>query len=185
MTQPQEAVTVVSSRVVRAGRVDEFRAWTADIDEAVGHFPSHRGNVRLEQPGGVFHLVYQFDTRDQLDRWEASEPFRSLQREGDSFSIARRQVRDGEQVSFNLPGEASASTWKTFVITWAAVLPTIFSLNGLIELLPVDLPQAVRLAITSFLLTATLTWLILPRVKRWTKTWVLSDGDGKVRQADA
>ncbi len=179
-----EPVTVVASRVVQSGSVDAFRAWAGRVDDAVQRFPGHRGNIRLEQADGIFHLVYQFDTRDQLVAWEASEEYRALNEEGERFSIARRQTGAGDQLSFDLPGEASAPKWKSFLMTWIVAVPVILSLNAILDLLSVDWPQPVRLAFTSAVLIATLTWLILPWVERWLKTWVLSDADGEMRKTD-
>jgi antibiotic biosynthesis monooxygenase (ABM) superfamily enzyme len=54
-------------------------------------------------------------------------------------------------------------------------------LNALVGLLPFDLPKPVELAATSLVMTATLTWLILPRVRKLLRPWLLCDHDGELR----
>ena len=174
-------VTVVATRVVTKGCEDAFQDWANRSDAAVRAHDGHRGNVRLEQAGGVFHLVYQFESRNQLDAWEQSDCFRTLAAEADDFSISRRQTKPGRDAFFYLSGDADAAKWKRFVMTWAAVLPLILALNGLLALLPFELPMPVRLGLSSLVMSALLTWLILPWITRRLKPWVMADGKGEVR----
>ena len=104
-------------------------------------------------------------------------------READDLGQAREQSGEGADIRFDLPGEADAAKWKRFLMTWAAVFPVLLALNAAVGL--TNLPQVARLAITSPLLTALLTWLILPKVTRWLKPWVLSDAEGKPRKPGA
>lgn len=181
--QSESSVTVVASRVVNADAADTFRAWAARVDEAVSRIEGHRGNVRLMAPGGLFHLVYQFETQDGLAQWEGSDDYARLMRQGEGFSIQLRQVKAGGQAWFDIPGEGSAAKWRQALMTWSMVFPLLLILNGLISLLPVTFPQPVRLGASSMVMTCALTWIILPRVSRWLRPWMLSDGRGHIRDA--
>ena len=170
----------VDSHIVRAGELDRFEAWADRFDRAAAGQPGFAGTVRLEQTEGVVHLVQRFDRREQLDRWQASAACRALADEADRFSHSRRQVGQGRAIRVGLPGEADAAKWKKALMTLVVVFPVLVALNLLVGL--TGLPQLARLAITSPLLVALLTWAILPQVTRLLKPWILSDEHGRVRK---
>lgn len=179
-SQAGDAAASVASHIVKAGEVDTFEAWADRLDSAAADQPGFVGTMRLEQTGGVIHLVQRFDRRAQLDAWQATSAYRALAAEADRFSSARQQIGQGRDMRVSLPGEADATKWKKFLMTWVAVFPVLLALNLAIGL--TGLPQVARLAITSPILTALLTWAILPRITRWLKPWVLTDGDGRPRK---
>lgn len=164
-----------------AGHEDEFRAWADRVAELAIRADGYGGGLKLEQSGGLFHLVHRFDTAADLDRWQNTSDYRRLMEEGDRFSTPRRQRVDGDYQAVQLPSDSDSSKWKRFLMTWIAVFPVLLVLNAVFSLLPLQLPQPARLAITSPLLTAILTWVILPRVSRWLKPWVMKNKRGEAR----
>lgn len=182
-TAIDDPVTVVSTRAVRADRLAEFRDWAARVDAAMAGCPGHIATARLEVPGGIFHLVYHFDTPTHLAVWEGSAAYRALMEEGQALSIGRRQRQEGRRSWFKVPGEGSAAKWRQALMTWLLVLPMLLLLNGALALLPVRLPLPVRLGVSSIIMTVVLTWLILPRVGRWLRPYLLTDGHGRIRES--
>lgn len=174
--------TVVTSRVIAAGSSDDFDAWAERFDAAAREAEGHRADVRLEQPGGLVHLIYHFDSAERLENWEQSPDFAELMREGDRFSIQRRQSATGELVQFRLPSEADAPAWKQVLMTWVCVYPLIMLLSTAVKWLPGELPMPVEIAITSLALTVLLTTLIIPNVSRLLRPWLLRNEAGEVRK---
>jgi uncharacterized protein len=166
-------VTVVVTRVVRPGKEDEFAAWADDVDTAAARFPGHLAAVRLHAGEGLNHLIYQFDSPDHLRAWEESGERRELVRRADRLSDERRTMSGGRHTWFTVPAEAASPRWKTFLITWAAVYPTLLVIATAVKLAVPGLPQPIALAISSGTLTALLTWVILPRVNRQARPWLL------------
>lgn len=169
------------TRIVSHGRSEDHDRWADELDRALAAAPGHVATVRLEQDGGIVHRVTRFDSADDLERWERSDIACRLNAEAESFSSGRQQQADGPIATVRLPGEASGAKWKKWLLTWTAVFPVLLALNALVSLIP-GVPPLARLAITSPILTALLTWFILPRVTRWVKPWVLSDSDGRPRK---
>lgn len=180
LTDP-EGVTLVVTRIVSSGRSDDHDRWAEAVDRALGEAPGHVSTARLEQDGGVVHRVTRFASAADLAAWDRSDVGSRLKAEGADFSNVRRQEARGPVATFRLPGENSGSKWKKWLLTWVAVFPVLLALNALVSLIP-GLPSLARLAITSPILTALLTWFILPRVTRWAKPWVLGDSDGRPRK---
>jgi antibiotic biosynthesis monooxygenase (ABM) superfamily enzyme len=99
----------------------------------------------------------------------------------DRFSTALRQLEVGDDVTFDLPSDASASKWKRFLTTWLTVFPVLLVISMLVRTALKDAPLPLQLLPSSLLLTATLQWLILPRLQRYTRFWVLQDGSGRLQ----
>ncbi|WP_375397833.1 hypothetical protein [uncultured Sphingomonas sp.] len=176
---PQFA-TLVLTRVIRPGRLDRFRGWATDLDRAAAGAPGHDGSVRLEQAGGFHHLLHRFVGADDLARWQASPAYAALMRAGESHSVGRAQAETGDRVSFALPSEATAHKWKTWLVTLVAVLPVLLVISTAVRALLTGWPPIAQTALSSPILTAVLTGLILPRVNRWSRFWQVQDSDGRV-----
>jgi antibiotic biosynthesis monooxygenase (ABM) superfamily enzyme len=181
MDTPARHATLVTSRLVFAGREEAFARWIDRVEAAARESPGYLGGARMDQPGGLSHFLHRFASESDLNRWSDSAERHRLTEEADSFSGPRRQTALGLQPHFHLPSEAAAPKWRTWIATWAAVFPLLLVLNALVGLLPFDLPKPVELAATSLVMTATLTWLILPRVRKLLRPWLLCDHDGELR----
>src|SRR3954463_2294071 len=169
----QKPVTVVVTRVVRPNKEDEFARWADEVDSAAARFDGHLGGVRLHDAQGMNHLIYQFDSEEHLKAWEASPRRRELLREGDQYSKPERSTSQGLHTWFDIPGSSVSQRWKNFLLTWAAAYPILLVLNlGLTALVP-QLPRPLSLGITSGILTAVLTWVVLPKLTRRARPWLL------------
>ncbi|HEY7597486.1 MAG TPA: hypothetical protein VH969_30355 [Actinophytocola sp.] len=167
----EEPVTVAVTRVIRPGKEQEFAEWADEVDKAAAEFDGHLGGIRLHDAQGMNHLVYQFDSEPNLKAWEESPQRRNLIARGDRISERGATSASGLHNWFNISGESPK--WKAFLLTWAAAYPTLLLVSmGLMAVLP-QLPRFVLLAITSGILTALLTWVILPRVNRQARPWLL------------
>ena len=177
-------MTLIDSRVVAAGREDAFRAWAERVSTAAQAQPRFAGALRVVQTGGIFHLAHRFDDARSLQAWEASAACRHLHEEAHAFSTPRREVVEGDAPWVQLPSEADAPKWKRFLMTWAAALPVALAMSALFSVLGDPLPALIQAAITSLVLVAAMTFIIIPRLSRWLQPWVMKDGDGQARVAD-
>jgi uncharacterized protein len=177
----EQTVTVLASRVVTAGEVERFRDWAERADAAAATIDGHRASVRLEQPGGLFHLVLQFRDRAALDAWESSNAYAALIAEGADFSIRQRQEQEGAQTWFRVPSEASASKRRQVLLTLATVYPLLLVISVTANALIGDWPMPLRLLVSAVVLTTLLTFVVLPRVRGRAQTWLLADERGEIR----
>jgi antibiotic biosynthesis monooxygenase (ABM) superfamily enzyme len=166
-------VTVAVTRVIHPGKEREFARWADEVDAAAAGFAGYLGGVRLHDAQGLNHLIYRFDTPENLRAWENSERRRELLRRGDRLSNKRRAAVAGWQVWFDVTGSGAAKRWKTFLLTWTAVYPTLLILSTVISAVAPRLPRPLGLAVTSLLLTGLLTFVIMPRLTRQARPWLL------------
>ncbi|WP_206439440.1 antibiotic biosynthesis monooxygenase [Streptomyces scabichelini] len=165
-------MTVVVTRVIRPGKEEQFARWADDVDRTAARFPGHLGGVRLHDSQGLNHLIYRFDSAEHLHAWENSTERHALIRRGDEISDQAKSTNSGLDPWFTLSGGAVPPRWKTFLITWAAAYPTLLALSTALAQLAPGLPQPAALALTSAILTAVLTWLVLPRITRQVRPWL-------------
>ncbi len=178
-----DPATLVVTRIVRPGHLDRFRAWVDDYDAAAAHASGDAGSVRLEQAGGFHHLLHRFASEDDLVGWLASPDHAALIARGRSHAVGRAQRRIGDRVRFDVPSDADAHSWKTWLVTWVAVLPVLLLVSSAIRALLPGLPPIAQTIVSSPFLTAILTFIILPRVNRWSRFWQMQDAAGRVRSA--
>ncbi|MBB4619794.1 hypothetical protein [Sphingomonas abaci] len=173
--------TLVISRVMRPGREGDYDGWAAGVIGSACSQPGFQAALRLDQAGGMHHLLVQFAGRIALDNWTGQGGQADRQRAADDFSTGRQQVVEGAASHVVLPSEAAARKWKTALVTWAGVVPTLLLVSGVVGWLLPDAPRPVQQILSSVLLTGALTWVILPRVRRWSRFWMLRDSRGRLR----
>lgn len=138
--------------------------------------------VRLDQAGGLHHLVLHFSDRPALQQWSEQATYAALASEADAFSVGLDQNDSGPVMGFDLPSEVAAKKWKTALVTWLGVVPTLLIVSSVIAWALPDFPRVVQQIISSVLLTSTLTWLILPRVRGWSRFWMMQNERGDLRK---
>lgn len=174
-------VTLVVTRVLAKGTEDKFRDWSDRVDRSAANAHGHRGCVRIEQTGGLFHTLQRFVSANTLAAWQHSNEFAKLMHEGDQFSTPRVQEVPGPQAAVRLPSDGDGPKWKLFLMSWIGVLPLVLLFNGAVQLLPQQPPWYLRALLQSCFLVALMTWLVRPMVSRRLKPWAMRDGDGDAR----
>lgn len=178
---PDQTATIVTSRAIRAGHEADFARWAEELNRLACAAPGYRAAIRLGQTAGFQHLVYRFDDRDTAEAWRREEDVRAHVAVADRFSTALTQEAAGNVVAFELPSDASASKWKRFVTTWLTVFPVLLIVSLMVRTALKDVPLPLQLLPSSLLLTATLQWIILPRLQRHTRFWLLQDRSGHLQ----
>ena len=175
-------ITVVDTLVLHEGSDAEFAAWLRDFEATLREHPGHEVSVvRLDQPGGIVHLLHRFTERPSFEAWSASSQHRALAAAAERFAISRRQYRNETSPRFHLPGEASAPKWKRIAVSWATVFPLLLATSYASRALVPDWPRPLTLALSSMVITLMLNLIIFPRVNRRLEPWLLEADDGGVR----
>jgi antibiotic biosynthesis monooxygenase (ABM) superfamily enzyme len=178
---PDQTVTIVTSRAIRAGREEDFERWVDELNGIACAAPGYRAAIRLGQTAGFQHLLFRFDDQATAEAWQASKSLTAHIAVADSYSTTLRQTKGGDGVAFELPNDASASKWKRFVTTWLTVFPVLLSISLVVRAVLKDVPLPLQLLPSSLILTAMLQWVILPRLQRYTRFWLLQDSSGRLQ----
>jgi antibiotic biosynthesis monooxygenase (ABM) superfamily enzyme len=173
--------TVISSRAIQAGAEGRFEPWADRLHNAAQDASGYLASVRLGQTQGLQHLVFRFCTEADAQAWRAGATFQWLASEADAFSVGLDQWEAGDPARFEVPSDASATKWKRFITTWIAVFPVLLVISSLVRWMLDEWPPALQLIPSSLMLTATLQWIILPRLQRWSRFWLLQGANGNLR----
>ncbi len=181
-SSPPSPAAFVISRVMRPGHEDAYDPWAARVMAAAQADERFVSAVRLDQAGGLHHLVLQFADAAALKHWSEQEAYGALASEADAFSVGLDQNDSGAVMGFDLPSEVAAEKWKTALVTWLGVVPTLLIVSSVIAWALPGVPRVVQQIISSVLLTSALTWLILPRVRGWSRFWMMQNERGDLRK---
>jgi hypothetical protein len=182
MHQTRQTAALITTRLIKAGHEEEFARWAERLDAAAEAEAGAEHVVRLEQPSGLVYAVHRFRAEEDARRWHDAPVRHALNAEADAFSSGCSQVEIGRDIQVRVASETAIPKWKTWIATWVIVFPLLLFLNFAVTLLPFELPQPVELALTSIVMTATLTWVILPRIRKLLRPWLLADADGGLRK---
>lgn len=181
MDKPEPA-TMVATRVVPVGDAEAFDRWAGAMTRSAADAAGSGGGVRLEQAGGLVHLVHRFDDEAALAAWTGSKDYRALLAEGERFPVERRTVATGRVARVAVPAESAASKLKTAILTWVTVFPVLLVVSTTVRALVGSWPQPLQLLLSSVVMVAALSWVIQPWVQRRARPWTLADGHGRARR---
>ncbi|MBM6577750.1 hypothetical protein KCP91_15310 [Microvirga sp. SRT01] len=179
---PPAPAAFVISRVMRPGHEEAYGSWVDRVIAAAHVDGGFMSAVRLDQAGGLHHLVLHFDERRRLERWSEGATYIALASEADAFSVGLDQNDSGSVMGFDLPSEVAAKKWKTALVTWLGVVPTLLIVSSVVAWALPDVPRVLQQIVSSVLLTSALTWLILPKVRGWSRFWMMQNEQGDLRK---
>jgi len=175
MATDAQPVTVTVTRRVAPSREGDFEEWSEQLTRAASRFPGFLGAGML-RPGHVgepWHVVFRFASDPELREWEESPERARLLAEGDELVHSTEQHRvSGLETWFALPGRTAPAPprWKMFLVSLAAIYTLQLVLNRLFE--PLHLGLALRVAVVAVLVTALMTWVVMPTLARWLQGWL-------------
>lgn len=185
------AVTVSIYRRVATDRIPEATAWVQSGVNLANRYPGFLGSgwVRDGEDSCDWHMLYRFADEESLDRWEASRERQWWLASGSEFVQEERAVRrTGIEGWFDEPAASQADRdghavtetvavpprWKQAVSIWLGFFPVNLVFTLLMAwLVPAfgDLNPALRVLITTLVLTPIMTFWVLPfvtyRLRRW------------------
>ncbi len=179
---PPAPAAFVISRVMRPGHEEAYGSWVDRVTAAAQAQDGFISAVRLDQAVGLHHLVLHFDERPSLERWSEGAIYIALASEADAFSVGLDQNDSGSVMSFDLASEVAAKKWKTALVTWLGVVPTLLIVSSVVGWALPDVPRVLQQIVSSVLLTSALTWLILPKVRGWSRFWMMQNEQGDLRK---
>jgi len=180
---PAETVAFIITHKIRAGEEKRYEAWLADIFIASSGFSGYLGREIFRPSDGSrkYTSVVRFDSQDSLNAWAESETRKSfvskvhdLLEQGDQV-----EIRSGIDFWFTPEGLKPPKLWKQFVLTVSAVYPLSLIIPLLLgrlgKLVPVLGNEFVTAFLMAVILTAMLTFVIMPRYTRLMKRWLYDE----------
>ncbi|SEQ56807.1 antibiotic biosynthesis monooxygenase [Microlunatus flavus] len=186
-TTPEQPITVAVERRVDADHQAEALAWVQTGTSLASRMPGYLGSgwVRADASSSLWYTLYRFADAGSLAAWESSAERHWWLRSGEEFvQDARVERRTGIEGWFDVPasrvleeegsGRAVPPRWKQAVSIWLGFFPTNLVFTLLVSLLPAwgGVPLALRVLITTVVLTPVMTYLVLPLVTARLRPWL-------------
>ena len=196
-----EPITVSIRREVDPDRVAEATVWAQTGVTLANRYPGFLGSgwVRAGEQSTVWHMLYRFSNEQTLAEWEQS-PERAWWLEmGKGFVRDERSRRrtgiEGwfdEPPTGSIPAVADAAfaplptappRWKQAVAIWLSFFPVNLAFALLASFVPPwdAVPLALRVLLTTLVLTPIMTYWVLPWVTRMLRPWLERPASGRGR----
>jgi antibiotic biosynthesis monooxygenase (ABM) superfamily enzyme len=176
-----QPVTVLVTRRVRPGYERAFEGWLRELDQVASTYAGQQGVTVIPplpaSPEREYLIVYRFDSPQHLKAWQESSQRRTMLERSAAMAEAPPNEREltGLETWFALPDgqvRKPPTAWKMWLLSCLAIYPLITLLTIVLGPVLVDVPLAARFAITTPLLGALMTWLVMPRLSRLLAGWL-------------
>lgn len=173
-------VTAVISHVIRSGREQGYEEWLHGIAAAAKQFDGHMG-VSIIRPRDHAHPEYvailRFDRYNNLKTWLESDTRREwIERLQPLIEKPESiQTLTGLETWFSLPNQLLKTPpprYKMALITWLGVFFTLAIVSRLLAPILSNLPILLAQLITTGLVVALLTYVIMPRLTKLFRLWL-------------
>ena len=173
-------VTVSVKRRVKPGCEQEFEDFLAGIINASMTFEGHLG-TNVFPPTDPHHpeylIIFKFDSRSNLRRWEESECRRQWFARGESLTFGSPviEVITGLETWFTLSSRKPIippPRYKMAVITWLAIFPLVNLINLILAPILTNLSPPKRTLILTAILVPLMTYIVMPRMTRLFSRWL-------------
>jgi antibiotic biosynthesis monooxygenase (ABM) superfamily enzyme len=181
-------LTVAIHRRVRPEDELLMTAWVHAGTSMAERFDGFLGAGWVRSGERDWHMLYRFESRATLERWERStERQRWLRSAADLVEHHRTEYRTGIEGWFDEPTErrldesgtptsapapAAPPRWKQASVIWVAFFPTSLALALLLGPVSGDWPVVLRVLVTTLLATPWMTYVLLPFVTRLFSPWL-------------
>jgi uncharacterized protein len=181
VTGSSDPVTVVISRVVRAGREREYEAWVASVGEILKDIEGSEGYTLLRPThhgGPEYVLVLRFRDYPSLRSWKASPVRQAWIDKLSELTVdtVAWQEQSGLETWFTQPGlpppTGPPPRWKQAVLTTLGLVPLLLVADILWKVMGVDLAAWARILTLTPVLVALMAWAVMPAITRVFYPWL-------------
>ncbi len=171
-------VTVLVTRKPIPGKESEFEDYITGITQAAMRSPGHLGaNVfRPNKPKGEYRIVFKFDRRSNLERWETSEEREQWRKIAETVSQPMSvQTITGLEAWFTLP-ECAVNVhppkYKMALLVWLGVFTLVSLFSVTLGPFMEGWPLLARTFVTTAFVVSILTYFVLPFLTRIFSRWL-------------
>ncbi len=174
-----ETSSVVVTRRVKPGCEDAYETLLNGLSEDSKKLDGFLGAQVLRpdvSSHGEYHITLRFANEKTRKDWEGS-----TERQGwvDAMKALAEEptvrVLTGLEAWFTLPADGPtkvAPNYKTAVVVWIAIFPTVLLLSTLLSRLPIDLPPVLSVLAVTVIAVPLAVYVLLPRLTRFFASWL-------------
>ncbi|WP_369161416.1 antibiotic biosynthesis monooxygenase [Candidatus Thiodiazotropha sp. LNASS1] len=178
-------VTVLVTRRPKPGKERAFEDYLAGITQAALQHQGHMGTniFRPSKPGGNYRIIFKFDRRSNLERWEGSAERAEWRAIAEQVSEPRQvETISGLEAWFTLPACAinvHPPKYKMALVVWMGVFSLVTLLSSLLGPLMSAWPRLLQTIVLTALVVVCLTYAVMPLLTRLFSGWLYASKDQK------
>lgn len=172
-TSTVRPVTILATRTARRGHEREFEEFLAHLRSVFADAPGHLNLMVIEPrpPSLEYAIVYQFDSQAALLAWEASpERAAAIARSAPlTENPPQERLLTGMETWFPAPTGGIVrppARWKMWLLSACGIYPIITLTTMAAGPLLMPLPPPARFAVVTPVLSALMTWAVMPVLTR-------------------
>ncbi|GAB3253835.1 antibiotic biosynthesis monooxygenase [Larkinella harenae] len=175
------AVTTIIVQRPHTNHIQAYESWLREIVPLAQTAPGHRGVniIRPHGPNKDYTIVLHFDSETHLQNWLESDTRKRLLANVQPFLDAEEkiEIKTGLEFWFTPPeNRKAAPPFKQFLITLSAIFPLSMLVSWLLTPVFASLPflafPLVKSFLTSLIIVALMTFVIMPRYVRLVANWL-------------
>ncbi len=178
MSQSDNSLTVVVTRVIKPGREAAFESAMKEFVALAWTFPGHLG-MQMLRPAesdtqGEYTVIARFDSLESRREFTSSEIYREWMQRLSVESVGAPIVRELNGIDgwFALAGQpGSPPKWKMALTVWVGVYAISQACYALLGPMMKSWPHLLQSLLITALVVGVLTWGVLPPVTRLLKGW--------------
>jgi antibiotic biosynthesis monooxygenase (ABM) superfamily enzyme len=190
--QQSDPITLVISEVVEPSLVEEYEAWTKEINQSAQQFEGFMG-VEVIRPRNHHYLEYvvivKFDNYDHCKNWLSSPIYQQWIHRSKQFISKRSQqhLPNGLELWFTLPKSTlphppQPEYYKQVIIGVVTVYPLILLANLLLNPLLKGIPDVLGLLISVIFVSTLLTYPVMPYITKLLEFWLYPSTPRRVKK---
>jgi hypothetical protein len=182
-TGKDDGAALVITHTIKAGEEGRYEDWLAEILGEVSRTPGYLGReiLRPVKGSGKYTSIVRFVSAAHLRAWIDSDARKSfIDRVSDMLEKGDQQkIMTGIDFWFTPESLEPPKPWKQFLLTLTAVYPLSLliplMLNPLLKIAPALDHQLVRALLMAAILTALLTFVVMPPYTHLMKRWLFEE----------
>ncbi len=142
-------------------------------------FEGHLGaNIILPtHPGDYYRIVFKFDSMRHYVAWEGSTIREKWMQRYAEVELEPQEIEilSGLETWFTLPGQEALvppPKYKMFLVTWLSIFCLTLLMSYSVRPFLGDLPLLLQVAVSTLILVALMTYVVMPNISRLLKRWL-------------
>lgn len=170
----------IARRRPRPGCGPAYEALVRGMFAEARQFPGFMGAELIPPaaPDGDYQVVVKFSDEAGMAAWDASPARRQWHERLAAVAEGPPEYRllSGLEAWFTPPrveSRQAPSRQRMAFATWLGIFPTVLFLQLTLTPLLAPLPLLLRVALFTGMVVLVMTWLVMPRLTRWLRPWLL------------
>lgn len=173
----RQSVTAVVTRRIAPGRKADYLVWVDEVEKIASQFSGYQGtSYKVTGENNECHVVYRFDTVENLRKWEESDERKHCKVKLDGIVEGESRIDRLTGLEFLFRDQLHPKAHKMALVLIVVIFFVVLILNPIFSFLAASLPgmpSVLLLLVRVICQVLLLTYLIMPLIMRLLTPWLV------------